>query len=154
MIIIIEGPDASGKSTLVHKLAQYMNWPVEHSPGPTKTAEEFNDRLRKFLALHNTICDRHPAVSEEIYGIVLRKSVMTDPALLDQYRTASKFVVYCAASYPHVVKAHDTEEHLQGVARNRHAIKLLYDQWALQEADYIYRGGQIMPLLRACGAFL
>lgn len=144
MNIILEGPDNSGKSTLAAHIAHVLNWPTVHSTGPASSPAAFDERARAFLGRDQVIFDRHCIVSERIYGAV-RGQVMIDPDLEDLFRLSSKIVVYCRSTDElegHVIKPHDTQEHLSLIARQRRQILHLYDQWALSTAHIIHRKGE------------
>lgn len=72
MIIVVEGPDNSGKSTLAQELSRKLGWQVLHSGGPCESKQDYMERIVKIYNSHRVIWDRHPAVSEYIYGPVLR----------------------------------------------------------------------------------
>ena len=76
MIIILEGVDKAGKSTLAKELRTQLKWPVIHfgKPGPDPATEYF-DFLNHIN--ENIICDRF-FVGELVYGPLLRgKNSMT-----------------------------------------------------------------------------
>ena len=152
MNIVIEGADNSGKSTLAAALARVLNWRIVSSPGPTKSKEEFNLRALSFLQLDRTIFDRHCIVSENIYGTI-RGSIMTEPELERMYLLSTKLVVFCRMNRPtlegHIAKAHDTPDHLATVVANQERIFELYDKWALDHANIVYRKGEPLgPIIR------
>lgn len=75
-MIIVEGPDGSGKSTLVTRLAQVLKLPVA-SKVVTSDTQPIVD-LRKWTednvhkGFQPVIFDRHRLISEPIYGPVIR----------------------------------------------------------------------------------
>lgn len=73
--IIVEGIDGSGKSTFIDKVINETDLTCYHAGGPPKTREEALERIRethKMSTERNMIFDRHVAISEPIYGGVLR----------------------------------------------------------------------------------
>lgn len=76
MIIIIEGPDGSGKTTLAEKLSKQTGYPVVHHSYP-KTDEEKRMMLSYYLDTietgKNMIIDRC-WYSEMVYGEAIRGS--------------------------------------------------------------------------------
>lgn len=74
MIIIIEGPDGSGKTTLAEKLHKQTKYPIVHMSQP-KTEDEKKRMLGEYLQMvrngKNMIFDRC-WYSEMAYGPVLR----------------------------------------------------------------------------------
>lgn len=97
--IVIEGPDNSGKSTLVLALAKDLKAVVINSqvvPPPDQYwVEDYvkwysgSSRLNRPI-----IIDRHPVISDPIYGRLLRgRTVLTDDYCRNVRSTL--FVVYC-----------------------------------------------------------
>src|SRR5215211_3588455 len=75
-LIIVEGPDGSGKTTLIEKLASEFNFPV--MPRVVNKDTEAMVDLVKWTEEDLTkgfgprIYDRHRLISEPIYGSVVR----------------------------------------------------------------------------------
>lgn len=105
-MIIVEGPDGSGKSNLVSKLARDLNLPVSPKVVGSDTrplvdlAEWTESNVNKgFQAM---IFDRHRLISEPIYGPATRARQdsnfcdlgwMTD--LMWRFYQANPLVIYC-----------------------------------------------------------
>lgn len=74
MIIIIEGPDGSGKTNLANKLSQQTGWPIVHRTQP-KSDDEKKAMMDSYLEVinsgRNCIFDRS-WYSEMVYGPVMR----------------------------------------------------------------------------------
>lgn len=143
MNVIVEGPDNSGKSTLVSVLASVFNMPVIHSHGPATDDEQFDVRCKHYLSQHSTIFDRHCIVSEEIYGQA-RGRVRTKPELKQIFLHTSKVVIVCRGDgtlQGHVLKAHDSPDHKQLVQVRHRMICEAYDRYALDYAHILYRKG-------------
>lgn len=101
MIIIIEGPDGSGKTTLAEKLSKQTGYPVVHRSQP-KTEEEKKQMMDQYVttieAGKNMIFDRC-WYSEMVYGPVMRDaSVITYPEMyLLEHKLAKHgaLIIYC-----------------------------------------------------------
>lgn len=74
MIILLEGPEAAGKSTLAKLLEEQTGYPVVHMDKP-KTDEEkqnmYMDYMNKIQSVDNVIFDRC-WYSEMVYGPIMR----------------------------------------------------------------------------------
>jgi hypothetical protein len=71
-VLIVEGPDCSGKSFLAAALGRVMGVEVVHAGGPPVSRLEFVERLSRQLSSRGKILDRCAVVSERVYGTVLR----------------------------------------------------------------------------------
>lgn len=100
MIIIIEGPDGSGKTTLAEKLHKQTKYPIVHMSQP-KTDEEKKLMLGEYLQTvrngKNMIFDRC-WYSEMVYGPIMRgSSAISYPdmyMLEEQLAKAGAIIVY------------------------------------------------------------
>jgi len=143
MMIVLEGPDASGKSTLAEKMAKHMRLPLITNTKPT-SAEELNARCERYLGIRHAVFDRHPAVSENIYGPVLRGKSILLPSLTDEFYRRRPILVYCRnvrGLESQALKDHDTPEYLSELQLHHGAICAQYDDWALSRAHIVYRIG-------------
>lgn len=140
-LVVIEGPDGSGKSTLVKALAAMFGWPVHHSGGPPRTKADLE---RKFTDLEaalsssasGLVLDRHPAISEPIYRAAAGEVCMMTPAVM-LYRLAAlkPVVVYCRLtsmtemwqSIDRSSKPHKPAAHLEQVLRDYQTVVSKYD---------------------------
>lgn len=158
MQIIIEGPDNSGKSTLASELSARTGLPVYRSEGKPKHKGEINERIRtKYAALgDNIILDRHPCISEPIYGTFRTTYDPVDPKLIQEFYASRPFIIYCRGRdlTGHIVKDHDTPEHVEMVETHHFNICSIYDQWALQHANMVFRiGDPVGAIARAIQDF-
>lgn len=108
MIIIIEGPDGSGKTTLANQMSMQTGYPIMHRSKP-ETKEEKEAMYKEYAALasskRNIILDRC-WYSEMVYG-----NVMRDESVIDFYEmydleqlvaNGGGMVIYCTGQ-PHVL---------------------------------------------------
>lgn len=146
--IVLEGPDGSGKSTLaqyvMHELTKSyaMTWDTYQSPGPDKSEEQYTRRAEYCLSRTQTVFDRHPVVSELIYGTARGKCFLTEP-LSTKFYNQRPLIIYCAPIHgtAHTTKAHDTREHIDLITRRYDAICNMYRMWAQDYAQLMYRIG-------------
>jgi energy-coupling factor transporter ATP-binding protein EcfA2 len=105
-MIVVEGPDGSGKTTLVKKIAHTLNLPIAQRV-VTKQTQPMRD-LQAWVddnldqGLRPTLYDRHRLISEPIYGPVLRKRMQ--PGFDDwrwlsyrqqKFRNLKPLVIFC-----------------------------------------------------------
>jgi len=152
VVVIVEGLDATGKSTLGRLIAEEYNVPVQESEGPPRSTAEFLDRLDRYAALKNIVFVRHPLVSNRIYDIGRDPSKIVEVPMTyyTQFYSAPKIFIYCDVpkiKVEHEVKEHDTPEHLQMIEAKRNALLIEYRRWALKHAQFLYRIGDDASVL-------
>lgn len=148
-MIIIEGMDNSGKSTLARYIAERCGLRVQESEGPPRSPEEINERCRRYETLQNTLLVRHPAVSNAIYGHFRPEGDPITADIREQFYGAGHLIIYCDPvdrdlDDGHVVKDHDTPEHLAMLRAQKAEILELYRGWAVRHAHIVYRIGDDM----------
>lgn len=139
-LIILEGPDGAGKSTLITKLASDFGYQIYRSGGP-KDADNMKRVVKEMtsLALDKTttyLCDRAPWVSELIYSKALgRQPVMPFEFFAPCFDLPQR-VIYCnlndsvsmLTNMSREYKAHKPAEHTALVVKNYKFICNLYDE--------------------------
>jgi adenylate kinase family enzyme len=72
-VIIIEGPEGSGKTTLAKMLEEEAELNYHHSTGPPEDVADLDNRLDRSMELLNMrfVQDRSPWISEPIYSALL-----------------------------------------------------------------------------------
>lgn len=147
MNIVIEGVDGSGKSTLAKFLSEEFDMPIQSSEGPGKSEKEINDRAKRYLAMRNTIFDRHPCISQNIYAL-MRDGPLVDQIWLDALYSSNTIFIACYSDDEklgtHEVKSYDTKEHLTQIDQNYDYLSATYQQWAFAMANIIYKRGTSM----------
>ncbi len=140
MNIVVEGADASGKSTLARIIAETLHRPIFHSNGPSKYPGEVNERARHFLSQRDAVFDRHPCVGEPVYCILRGGKSELDLDLEENFYTSPHLIIYCRGQRgPHVVKEGEDPAHVRNVATNHNLILQRYDEWALSHAHLMCR---------------
>lgn len=138
MIIVLEGPDGCGKSTLIKQLNKDLGLPIFQSGGP-KTKEAMEKMLDELEIMSHCqqiyLCDRAPFVSEIIYSQAFgREPVIPAKDLMDYWLLPNLKIIYCRidqaaalANMDRKFKPHKPAEHT-AIVEQRHAnICELYD---------------------------
>jgi len=150
-VVIVEGPDNAGKSTLIAHLAATLGLSYVPGEGPAKSTEEINERVMRYAQKDNVIFDRHPCISQPLYNQFRTGGPEIERSFIDDlYRRDDVLFVYCRGRpgvEGHVIKAHDSQTDAMGtrhedtVRDNYLAICRAYDEWALKWAHVSYRVG-------------
>jgi hypothetical protein len=155
MNVIVEGPDNSGKTTLVNYIAARLGLPIIKGEGPPNDHVEWAARFERDPGGY-TLFDRHTAVSEPIYGGILRGVNYAEayPHLINQFYATPRLFIYCRnetwdLNGHDATHERDTPEHLEALAQHHPAICQAYDKWALERAHVVYRIGDDMAILTA-----
>lgn len=150
MDIIIEGPDGSGKSTLIKQLVELTGFHVIPGQGPEKYPHEMNHRayqynkLARFRQAYSApphIYDRHPCVSHPIYSLYTPVQKV-EQIHVDEFYRLNNLYVYCQprdTTLSHERKEYDTDEHQRALELNQEAICGHYEAWGLKHAHVIHR---------------
>lgn len=101
--VIVEGPDGSGKDTLIEYLAAEMGLAIhtrasESATGPVPDLKGWVDNdMTTIAAAPPSIYNRHPVISEPIYAVLARKVEPQPPfGSTDYVRTLkSQLAQYC-----------------------------------------------------------
>ena len=137
MIIVVEGPDNSGKTTLAHRLAKDLAGVYvksESKPEQTQTVDLFDTWIRSAdspVLFPYVVCDRHHWISTPIYDLILRR-----PSRIDMFAATmacSRFhAIYCRPPVSRIRHFNDDISQLTGVTENI--------QWIVDEYDRVFCG--------------
>jgi hypothetical protein len=147
-MIVVEGVDNSGKSTLIKGLMPALDgYLVQSGEGPPKYPGEQNERVKRYLRFSQRIIfDRHPCVSQPIYCSIRANADPIDNELIDRFYDLKPLFIYCDGGQ-RGMEGHtfnpdlDTPEHLKEVAANYPKLLIQYRHWAAQHAFINYRIG-------------
>jgi len=131
-MIVLEGPDGGGKSTLLEKLRQvFPGHEFLHSGGPVRSSM---DLIARMSASHpRQVRDRHFCISEPIYGPLFGRPNFITNEVLRHFIKQNPLVILCFApndEMPPQEGEHDTPEHVAGITKHRQAILDSYRQLA------------------------
>ena len=144
MNVVLEGCDGGGKSTLAEFLSRSLSLPIQQGSGPPRRRGEIEDRLAHYLTIDGAIFDRHPAISQPIYGSVRGEPISPEFAHMVRSFYASKpAIVYCRSvdASRHVVKPGENPDHIRILTQRYQDLVGRYDAWACAHATIIYRIG-------------
>lgn len=153
-MIILEGPDGGGKSTLAELLCETLGYAHLRSEGPEKYPGEINKRIERYFSDYgnkgDVIFDRHPCVSQIAYGIV-HDQPQPSNHLVSRFYRHKPLLIYCRpdpANVRHTASGEwDTPEFQRGIQDNYTRLMKWYDNWAIWNANHIYRiGDSIKPI--------
>lgn len=126
--VVIEGMDNQGKSTLVQKLAHDLKTckvATYRKPKCLADVQDYSEWLRK--CPFPLILDRHPLISELIYGTVLgRGAIVTEDYSRRELAREGILVVHCR---PMQAPLFDEREQMEGVIENAAKLYLMYDSF-------------------------
>lgn len=155
MNIVLEGPDGSGKTTLARHITQHV--PLTYTPGagPEQYPGEIIERARRYLRLDMCLFDRHPIISQPIYGRFREGATMIPQDLVDELYRQKPLFIYCyGQAGAHEVKDYDTPEHVAMIRKFDDNIRNAYWEWASGNAKIHYQvGDDLTTVLNACKEF-
>jgi len=137
-MIVVEGFDASGKSTLAKRIADLLGWPVLHTGGPTTDEADVVaclHRSRQRMQKH-VVQDRITHVSESVYSHLefpakaaraLDAIREIPPTVMVIYAKPPPEFLIDALMHEHRQQAWDTNDHLERVHRDSRSMIAFYD---------------------------
>lgn len=145
-MIVVEGPDGSGKTTLVQRLREDLA--LEQIPRAVNSDAEYGTRLDTWVEdvqrrhMEGIICDRHQLISHLMYGPTMRRELFgmfQNPNWLanqiENFWAARPIVILCLPQL-NIVKANlEVDEHKVAQAD----IDIFYWNYHIWYADNYYR---------------
>lgn len=134
-MIVVEGPDGSGKSGIVQRISDQLKIPI-HPRASTSTggpvSQIYKWATEDVMSLRwqpFSVYDRHPLISQVIYGPIIRQTVEPEfysphAAGLSRLFANAVLVVYCDPGIDEVLDNVLKGKHMDGVME--HASRLYY----------------------------
>lgn len=163
MLVVIEGPDGSGKSTLVRKIRDFSLPQQFWCMSSARRYHDIKDVASFMSWLHDRpvettrlLFDRFPIISEWVYGPILRKSYFDIPLERYAFQTpqsaahhiaaafmsldSTPVIVHCRPPFATLAERVRGEEQMDGVVEH---LQELYDRYdlimgALKEDIMVY----------------
>lgn len=157
-VIVLEGPDGAGKSWLAQRLSEDLGLPlaqkfVKSDGEGSGTNDLFGEAYRDVVTMMDKapmIYDRHPLISEYVYGPIVRGILPPDFVMPQAHATLRLLaeqvhVIWCLPALQRVadnVADTETNQQMSGVWRNIEAIYSMYHTmriwWGGQSTVYDY----------------
>lgn len=143
-IVILEGPDACGKSTLARRLLKGTGLPtalIQRSgpPGPQEHLRAMIDwiEINSRLPYLNLLLDRHPLISELVYAPLLRNETVPwgESQVVEIFEAVHPLIIYCRPPLSVIRACLNNERQLPGVEDRLPKIARAYDSLMDDLAD-------------------
>lgn len=135
-MVVLEGPDCSGKSTFGEFLSIIFRKKLVHAGSHPEGKEDARDRMVRDLKRMSdrSLMDRSFLISESVYSQVFDRPDIRKEHSWKRMIEISPIVVYCRPPLDvildtdHVLKDHDDEEKLKVIIENTERIVGIYDE--------------------------
>lgn len=134
MLIIVEGMDNSGKTTLVQRLSEDIKLLVMNNKRKPRDEKEMADYLSLVNTIHwhfPTILDRLCTISEPIYGVLRKTGPVITPEQADNHlvylKAMKPLIIYCRPDDKTILDFGDRPQ-MDGVIDNAQALLQSYDR--------------------------
>lgn len=138
-MIVLEGPDNAGKTTLGKQLSERLGVALHHSSNPKMTYAELRDKMREIIndPRRDAVYDRVPLISEGIYGTILRGvnrfNCHEGNGLWQLFAASNPLIIYCRPTDETInvgleFKPGESEDHIAAVRANHLTIAHAYDE--------------------------
>lgn len=145
MLVILEGADGSGKTSLATRIRKDLDEYVLflRSNGPPHRVGQLANVISLLANIPQVIpvvCDRNPIISESVYGPILRGKCMHVLTIEQMARWFKPMmIIHCRPNYEALAAGVRREPQLEGVVDNhRHIVKAYDDLMGQLENEGVY----------------
>lgn len=146
-LIVVEGPDGSGKTTLINNLRSATKryyWTARSSGAPPTRYDLIQaNKIFQSLSLSPipVVIDRHILISDPIYGPLLRDQnpvvdIYTERGIKNILLNTVKRIIYCCPPRVLVIEGVTKENQLEGVPERIEKLIDLYDLRMTELQEY------------------
>ena len=126
-MIIVEGMDNTGKSTLIEALGKEFKIPTARG----NMAGAKMDQMVRWINWAGAcpkplILDRHPAISDLVYGNILKGSSESSVEFAQKSREGN-FLIYCCPPLESIEKSFSERPQMKGTHENLLALYIAYE---------------------------
>lgn len=138
-MIIVEGIDNTGKSTVIEVIGKTFKIPAARSNMAGATVKD----MKQWIAWAEScprplILDRHPAISDFVYGNVIRGKSESSIEFAQESR-AGHFLIYCCPTLESIQESFGDREQMKGTHENLEKLYTSYESLMEQlEPDFYY----------------
>lgn len=138
-MIIIEGMDNTGKTTLIEQLQKEFKLPSARTGTYPRKLEDITRWHNWCSACPRTlIVDRHPAISDLVYGPIIRNHTCSTEGMAYHARNQN-YLVFCDPTLPVIQKTYDDRDQMEGTHENLPKLYNAYQDLMRElEPDFIY----------------
>ncbi len=137
--IVVEGMDHTGKSTLIYPLADKLSaWVAKNHDKKMNHGQIQSWHTFLTYSPHLIIADRHPVISDYVYGNVIRGFSPASLQMAEFYRP-DMYLVYCRPPTAVVMNTLAGKKHMEGVLDHAAELLLKYDELMNRlQPDFIF----------------
>lgn len=140
-MIIIEGMDNAGKSTLINQLSEHFKLPYAHAHRSSAADRSSANSWHNWAAAcpKTLILDRHPNISDLVYGPLIRGSTPMTKEGAHKVRK-NHYLVFCCPSLQTIKATYELRDQMEGTHENLEKLYNAYGELMEElEPDFIYQ---------------
>jgi hypothetical protein len=150
-MIIVEGMDNTGKSTLIQSLSSQLKLPMARTYRMPQSEEDITRWHNWANACpYPIILDRHPAISDLVYGPVVRNTAPHSSLRSASACRNGHYLIYCRPHWDTIARSYDEREQLDGTHGKLPQLLKAYDN-LMDELDpnfiYNWENPKALPAL-------